>query len=327
MRRRAGRTVAVITLALAGLALAGCAGGSDEDSAGGGRMAPPVAGPAPADPNEGSEDSGGEPGAAPAPRVQIRERAVVYTAAVTVEVDDVSATLRQAESLIASVDGLIANEQTDNTVERPEPDGTVRRQIGSATLVVRVPPAAFGRVLTALGEYGTVLQQTRGATDVTEEVVDVASRVKSAQASVARIRELMDDANALADVVLLESELTRRQAELESLQARQATLANQVDLATITATLVLADTAQADEDEADLGFVSGLKAGWDGLVAATLVVLTVTGALLPFAVVIALVGIPLFVVLRRNRRLRPAAPVPAMAGPPAAPPPAPERPA
>lgn len=313
MRWRAGRSISIIVVALAGVLLAGCASGSDGAGPGGTAGEAPGAGapePAPAQSDSGSDDRSSDgSGGTTAPRVQVRDRAVVYTGALTVEVDDISAELRRIESLVAAADGLVANEQTDHTIDRTGPDGVIRRQIASATIVVRVPPAAYARVLGAIGELGTVVQQSRSATDVTEEVVDVDSRVKSAQASVARIRKLMDDAKALSDVVLLESELTRRQAELESLLSRQAALADQVDLATITATLVLADTGEAEpDDEPDLGFFSGLRAGWDGLTGATLVVLTIAGALLPFAVVLALIGIPLLVVLRRTRR---PAPIPA----------------
>jgi hypothetical protein len=113
----------------------------------------------------------------------------------------------------------------------------------------------------------------------------------------------MDSANALSDVVTLESELTRRQSDLESLQSRRATLAGQVDLTTITATLVLSEPAPVlPDEESDLGFLGGLRAGWTALTGATQVVLTIAGALLPFAAVVAIVGIPLLLVLRRYRR-------------------------
>jgi len=294
---RAGRSIPVMMLALAGVLLAGCGSGSEDagTAAQGGREASPAA-PA--------GDAGAGEGGTAAPRVQVRDRAVVYTGALTVEVDDVSAALRRIETQATVAGGLVADEQTDNTVDRTGPDGVVRRQIASATIVIRVPPGAYTRMLAAIGELGTVVQQSRGATDVTEEIVDVESRIRSAEASVARVRRLMDDAKTLTDVVTLESELTRRQSDLESLQSRRAALAGQVDLATITATLVLREpTAPVrSEDEPDLGFLGGLRAGWTALTGATQVVLTIAGALLPFAVVVSIVGFPLLLVLRRYRR-------------------------
>ncbi|HEX2499650.1 MAG TPA: DUF4349 domain-containing protein [Actinomycetes bacterium] len=301
MRWRAGRSIPVITLALAGALLAGCSSSSDQ--AGAGRQASPLAEQAGTPGGADDDGSGDGSGGAPALRVQVRDRAVIYTGALTVEVDDVSAALQRIEAQATAADGLVADEQTDNTVDRIGPDGLTRRQIASATIVVRVPPDAYARMLAAIGELGTVVQQSRGAKDVTEDIVDVESRVKSAEASVARIRRLMDGANALSDVVTLESELTRRQSDLESLQSRRVALAGQVDLATITATLVLSEPAPVQPDEeSDLGFLSGLRASWTALTGATQIVLTIAGALLPFAAVVAIVGIPLLLVLRRYRR-------------------------
>ena len=92
----------------------------------------------------------------------------------------------------------------------------------------------------------------------------------------------------------VEAELARREADLESLQAQLAKLRDVTDLATIEVTLVSPDrVVQPPKDEDDLGFASGLRGGWDAFVGITLVVLTVLGALVPFAVVGALVGVPL----------------------------------
>lgn len=309
MSWRAERSIPIVTLVLAGALLAGCGGGSDQagSAPGAGHGAAPLAGQA-GSPGSADNGSGAGSGGTPAPRVQVRDRAVVYTGALTVEVDDVSAALRRIETQATAADGLVADEQTDNTVDRIGPDGVTRRQIASATIVVRVPPDGYARMLTAISELGTVVQQSRSAKDVTEDIVDVESRVKSAEASVARVRRLMDGANALSDVVTLESELTRRQSDLESLQSRRAALAGQVDLATITATLVLSEPVPVQPDEeSDLGFLGGLRAGWTALTGATQIVLTIAGALLPFAVVVAIVGIPLLLVLRRYRR--PSVPV------------------
>jgi Domain of unknown function (DUF4349) len=50
------------------------------------------------------------------------------------------------------------------------------------------------------------------------------------------------------------------------------------------------------------GFLAGLSAGWHGLKATTVGVLTATGALLPFLAVLALIGLPLVLLVRRLGR-------------------------
>ena len=67
---------------------------------------------------------------------------------------------------------------------------------------------------------------------------------------------------------------------------------------------------------ADSGFLSGLRAGWEGLVKGTAVALTVLGLALPFLLVAAAIGIPLLRWRRRQReagQLHPTQPAPATA--------------
>jgi hypothetical protein len=98
----------------------------------------------------------------------------------------------------------------------------------------------------------------------------------------------------------IEAQLSRRQAALDSLESQQAWLANQTSLATITVEIKRTDVPVAEDDHS--GFFAGLSAGWHGLKATTIGVLTATGALLPFLAVLALVGLPLLLLVRRRAR-------------------------
>ena len=133
-----------------------------------------------------------------------------------------------------------------------------------------------------------------------------------------RIRALLAEAKDLKDVVLLESELTRREADLEAHQARLAALSGQAELSTITAVL---RTPQAAAKEPN-ALLRGLRQGWDAVQQSTTVLLVLIGALLPFALVAALVLVPLWLLLRRRRRPAPAT-TSAATPPPAAGPPTP----
>ncbi|HET7823328.1 MAG TPA: hypothetical protein VFL10_17535, partial [Ornithinibacter sp.] len=66
------------------------------------------------------------------------------------------------------------------------------------------------------------------------------------------------------------------------------------------------------------GFLAGLKAGWTAFTGSVTVLLTVVGALLPFAVVLALVLVPLVLWLRRRTPRTPVTAQPAVPAPPAA---------
>ena len=155
-------------------------------------------------------------------------------------------------------------------------------------------------MVSDLEELGEVQERSRNAEDVTSEVVDIEARVASQRRSLARIRELLDQASNLSDVVRIESELADREANLDSLLSRQEELASLTTLATVTVTFYKTDQAPEGGPNA-LGFMSGLRGGWDAFVSTIRVVGAVAGALLPFAGAAALVGVPAWLVWRRRK--------------------------
>ena len=118
-------------------------------------------------------------------------------------------------------------------------------------------------------------------TDVTEEVADVDSRVASAEKSVARLQELLDEADTISDILEIEEQISSRQAELEAMQARQRVLADQTSYATVDVELRLPSSAVPVDDGDSPGFVGGLAAGWRALLTVVDVVVVVIGWLLP----------------------------------------------
>ena len=160
-------------------------------------------------------------------------------------------------------------------------------------------------MLKKLAGLGERLSQSQTAEDVTTQVVDTRSRVATQTRSVARVRALLAQANNLGEVVQIESELAKREADLESLEAQLSRLKDTTELATIEVTFV-GPTAVVATDEANLGFLTGLRGGWDAFVQIVLVGLTVLGALLPFLLAASLIAVPAWLILRGRR----PAPVP-----------------
>ena len=97
---------------------------------------------------------------------------------------------------------------------------------GFAMLVVKVPPEGIDRLLAGLDDTGTVRSISQSAQDVTEQLVDLDVRIGNVWESVANVREFMDRTENLKDLVVLEGELTRRQTDLERLEAQQRNLSD-----------------------------------------------------------------------------------------------------
>lgn len=216
------------------------------------------------------------------------EREVITTAEITVRSSDVSRDAERASQLVTTAGGQISGDVRGGVAERQ-----------TADLVLRVPPADVDDVLAGLADLGEELSRSVRSEDVTTVVADVDSRVASLQASLDRLRGLIADASDITDLVTLERELAGRETELESLQAQQRALNDQVALATVTLHL-LAEQAEEPGDE-PAGFLSGLAGGWDAFVTVGVTLLTLLGAALPFlATAAVLAGVALFIRRRRT---------------------------
>jgi hypothetical protein len=197
---------------------------------------------------------------------------------------------------VEKYDGTIAKEQTEN-----DEHGTTT----SSTLVLRVPSADFETVMHAFKDFSTVLDTTSKGEDVSTQVIDVNSRIRTQEVSLRRLQKFLGQAKSVQDVIRLESAIAQREADLASLRSQQNYLADQTSLATITVRMALPpEKATQDDPLADAGFLTGLRNGWNALVDVAVVAATVLGAALPFLVVLAVILVPLVLWLR-SRHGRP----------------------
>lgn len=215
-------------------------------------------------------------------------RKVVRTAELTVRVDDTTAASERAEDIAEEAGGFVASEHADL-------DGD-----GPATLVLRVPPDAFERTLDELADLGRAVQRSTSSNDVTEEYVDVEGRIAALRASAERLRVLIGEGNTPTEIVAVEMELARREADLEALEARLRSLNSHVDLTTINLSLTERDEPEVSDDIP--GFMAGLRGGWAALLNTGQVLATVAGAVLPFVPFVALAIWGLVRLVRRLTR-------------------------
>lgn len=318
-RTRTSAAVAGVILTAAVL-LSGCgASGNDEASSSSGAAAPQQADGASDSKVPGKTDAGGKavpaaPGSGAAqPSVT---RAIIKTGALTIETEaDVNGQRQKAIGIITSLRGQVASE--DSTSNE---DG----RITQSNLVVKVPTGSYETAIDRLSGLGKRTAIHQESSDVTEQVVDVDSRISSQRASLERMRALLAKATTIGEIVSVESELTRREADLEALLAKQKNLSLQTELATLNLTLAEKGKAPEPAKAETHGFLSGLRGGWDAFTATFSALATAVGAMLPFLIALALIGYPIWRFRSRFRRT----PVPAVAtaGPPTGTPPLPKHP-
>jgi len=313
-RRNLG--AAVLALGLLG-ATAACAGGSDEDSAasdGGDAMAAPEAAAerqadTPADGDNLLVDQeaasvngtdGGEVESSGASRVPVQTRAVISTGRITLEAKNLIEVRDEIDRMLGKYGGFVADEQTNNDEE----GNTV-----SSTLTVRVPSDRFDDAMGDFDEFGNVSDAKRKTDDVTTEVIDVDARIRTEEVSLRRLRGFLSEAATVDAMIRLESEIARREADLASLRSQQRYLEDQTEMSTIVVTMYEPDAGPPPEEKKDpledAGFLTGLSNGWNALLDILLVVATVLGAVIPFAVIVAVFGLPAYLWLRRHRPVPP----------------------
>ncbi len=223
-------------------------------------------------------------------------RSVIYTGDITVRVSNVDDAAQRLATLADGVAGYVSADQR-----------SIDSDQSSAAVTLRIPADKFQDTLDAITKLGKEQGRQIKSEDVTAQVVDLDSRMKTQQASVDRVRALLAQATTIAEITSVEGELTRREADLESLKAQLAALKDQAALSTITVNLLGPAAKVTTPKKSHTGFLGGLEAGWHGFVFVLLVLVTVLGALLPFIIAI---GVPAWLIyrfVRRRNRARAAA--------------------
>ena len=88
--------------------------------------------------------------------------------------------------------------------------------------------------MAELEKVAQLESSSRNSEDVTTEVIDTEVRIRAQAESLKRVELLLARAQSIRDIVSIEAQLTRRQADLDSLKSRQAYLADQTSMSTIT---------------------------------------------------------------------------------------------
>lgn len=292
------------------LVLSGCAGGdstgtSSEQAVSGVASARDSAA---LTPQAGTESEAGaasgradviKPGAVPVVGVGPK---VTKNASLDLRVKDIAAAAARVRIIATELQAQVLSEQIGRGGPgEPQPLPDADEPFGGfGTLTLSVPADKLDAALDQLAKIGTVLQRNTSSQDITSQYVDTESRLKTMRASVERVRALMAQAKDLGQVVALESEMSRRQGDLESLQSQLTALKTSVERSTLAVSL----STPGNEPVTDNTFLAGLRSGWDAFTASAAGLFKAIGAALPFAVFLVLLGVPLSSWWRRNRANR-----------------------
>ena len=297
--------------------LGGVSGGSDASTA---ESAPDVA---PADGGDlGGAVDQSEPGTMSgqsASEESGTDREIIATASATVRVEDADAAATRIGDMATGAGGYVEamsvggegavpyDEMMDSGMAE---DAVMAPSPSSAWITVRVPAAELADVTAALSDVGEVTASQIDRRDVTSEAIDLRARVEALEASVARLTDLVGQAESTADLIAAEDALATRQSDLEAYEQQLKYLDEQVGMSTLTVSLFEPSPVVAADPA---GFGDGIAAGWGGLVATLNGIVLALGFLLPWLAVIAVAAVVVWGVrraIRSRRRARADAPTP-----------------
>ena len=123
----------------------------------------------------------------------------------------------------------------------------------SASYTVRVPATQFDTFLHQIGELCRVRYQTQSAENVSERYYDMESRLETAKIKLDRLQELLSRAEAMEDIITLESAISETEYQIESLSGELRHYDALIDYSTIYVTLQEVYKV-SEEDNAPLTF-------------------------------------------------------------------------
>jgi hypothetical protein len=233
--------------------------------------------------------------------LQAGQDALARRATIALQVKNIGQAVAQVRATSAAANGIILDENI-GTADGPVPlvDSSKVSATTYAEITISVPSEQLDAVIADLGSVGTVIRSTSSSENVGSQIIDTQSRLDTMRVSVERVRGFLKSAKDLTQIVTLEAELTRRESDLEALEAQLASLKGSVARSPVQVSLTTVPGVIAPPETAS-GFLAGLRGGWKAFTASVSVVLTVLGAVLPFAVVVALLSLPVWWYLRRRR--------------------------
>ncbi len=160
----------------------------------------------------------------------LAERKIIRSANLTIEVEDFDSAFSNIESIILGI-GFI--QETNIDTERVYVDEK-QVLVKNGAIVLRVDKTKFDSVIGKLRGIGDVFNYTTNGQDVTDQYVDVESRLRLLKMEQAKLESYLAKIDDLDKIFQAESKLTDIRYQIESLTGNLNKLSSLVDLATIT---------------------------------------------------------------------------------------------
>ena len=220
------------------------------------------------------------------------DRKIIRNAELNLQTSDPAAGQQRIESIAESLGGFVVDTDVkhSNATTQSPLDTTI-------TVTLRVPSVRFAQALEAIRGVGNrVIDEKESGQDVTEEYIDLESRIRTEKALEEQFLLIMKHARSVSEALEVQKEISVVRGEIEKLEGRRRYLENKSSLSTIK---VVLQTAPPVITATQAGFSDNLKqAMGDSVDIGAAIVngaIRVIGVMIPITILILL---PVAVLLR-----------------------------
>lgn len=141
---------------------------------------------------------------------------IIYSANVQVESTDFDQSLARLNEMVEEYGGWVESSSLNGSNYVDQSRGAVSRR--SANYTLRIPSDRFQELMGSLSDLGNVPYSHIYTENVTAQYYDVQARLTAYSAQEQRLLEMMELAESVEDIILLEDRLTEVRYSIESLQ-------------------------------------------------------------------------------------------------------------
>ena len=141
---------------------------------------------------------------------------IIYSANVQVESTDFDQSLARLNEMVEEYGGWVESSSLNGSNYVDQSRGAVSRR--SANYTLRIPSDRFQELMSSLSDLGNIPYSHIYTENVTAQYYDVQARLTACKTQEQRLLEMMELAESVEDIILLEDRLTEVRYSIESLQ-------------------------------------------------------------------------------------------------------------
>lgn len=187
-----------------------------------------------------SADSYNSVGSAVPPAQQ--DRLVIQNADFSLVVKDPKVKMEQMSQMAKTLGGFVVS---SNLYQTTTPNGT---QVPEGSIVIRVPADRLEEALKQIkADVVDVQNETRSGQDVTQEYVDLKSRLRNLEAAEAQLAKIMEEAKKTEDVLNVFNQLVSTREQIEVIKGQMQYYEQSAAYSAISARLIAEETIKPIE--------------------------------------------------------------------------------